>query len=212
MKTLIVLPTYNEAAPLLKHLELEQGEFRRITDETGVLIGGIGMLSTAVHLCAFCSQQMPKRIIMAGVAGYFSEALSPGDVVEVVSQQYGDLGTTDNNTFLDLNAMGLTYPTEIPNGRLTNTPQFNMLKPVSGISVNTVTGTMSTAEMLKKHFSVDVECMEGIALFWMCQKNNIPFSEIRAISNRVGQRNKTQWALEKAIANLTHFLMNHVVE
>ena len=45
--------------------------------------------------------------------------------------------------------------------------------------------------------------MEGAALFYVCLHEQIPFLEIRAISNYVELRDPTKWDIPLAIENLT---------
>jgi futalosine hydrolase len=44
--------------------------------------------------------------------------------------------------------------------------------------------------------------MEGAALHYVCLQENIPFLQIRSISNRVGERDKAKWEFKEAIKNL----------
>ena len=44
--------------------------------------------------------------------------------------------------------------------------------------------------------------MEGAAFFYVCLCENIPFLQIRAISNYVEQRNEKNWNIPLAIKNL----------
>ena len=44
--------------------------------------------------------------------------------------------------------------------------------------------------------------MEGAAFHYVCLQQKIKFLQLRSISNRVGERDKTKWAMKEAIANL----------
>ena len=50
---------------------------------------------------------------------------------------------------------------------------------------------------------MQIESMEGGALHYVGILTNTPFLQIRAISNEVGQRDKSRWQLEKALNGLT---------
>jgi futalosine hydrolase len=52
-----------------------------------------------------------------------------------------------------------------------------------------------------KH-SASLETMEGAALHYVCLMENIPFIQIRAISNVIGERNKKNWKIDDAVLNL----------
>ena len=81
-----------------------------------------------------------------------------------------------------------------------------LLKPVRAITLNTATGSEITREKLLKKFNPDIETMEGATFFYICSRENIPFLAMRAISNRVGARNKNNWKIDLAIKNLTEKL------
>ena len=44
--------------------------------------------------------------------------------------------------------------------------------------------------------------MEGGGLHYTCLQENIPFVQLRAISNDIGVRDKTKWDIRSAITNL----------
>ena len=44
--------------------------------------------------------------------------------------------------------------------------------------------------------------MEGAAFHYVCLQENIPFVQLRAISNFVGERDKSKWLMKEAIENL----------
>ena len=48
--------------------------------------------------------------------------------------------------------------------------------------------------------------MEGTAFFYACLLEQIPFLEIRAISNRVEARNRANWDIPLVIAHLNEVL------
>ena len=52
--------------------------------------------------------------------------------------------------------------------------------------------------------------MEGAAFHFVCLQQNIPFLQLRSISNKVGERNKTKWNLIEAIVNLNRELIDLV--
>ncbi len=52
--------------------------------------------------------------------------------------------------------------------------------------------------------------MEGAAFHYVCLQEKIPFLQLRAISNYVGERNKANWNLNEAIRNLNKKLIEIV--
>lgn len=50
--------------------------------------------------------------------------------------------------------------------------------------------------------------MEGAALHYVCLQEHIPFLQIRAVSNDIGQRDKSKWDFKASIATLNKELTN----
>jgi futalosine hydrolase len=49
--------------------------------------------------------------------------------------------------------------------------------------------------------------MEGAAFHYTCLQANIPFLQLRAVSNEIGERNKRNWSMQEAIENLNQKLL-----
>jgi futalosine hydrolase len=45
----------------------------------------------------------------------------------------------------------------------------------------------------------DIESMEGAAFHYVCLQEEIPFIQLRGISNLVGDRNKNRWQIPTAM-------------
>ncbi|NCW13547.1 MAG: hypothetical protein EBV82_10420 [Chitinophagia bacterium] len=61
-------------------------------------------------------------------------------------------------------------------------------------------------------YKASLESMEGAALHYMGRDLNIPFIQIRAVSNYVGERNKAKWKMKEAIYNLNETLLQYLDE
>ena len=72
-------------------------------------------------------------------------------------------------------------------------------KHVNALTVAVNAGTKTTIEKRIKKFKADIETMEGAALHYVCLQNNIPFLQIRTISNYVEIRNKDNWNIPLAL-------------
>ena len=80
------------------------------------------------------------------------------------------------------------------------------MKAVNAITVNTATGSDATRDKLVRKFNPDIETMEGATFFYICRRENIPFLALRAISNIVEIRNKSNWNIKLALLNLAEKL------
>lgn len=174
-----------------------------------VLITGVGMVATTFHLTKALADKKYHLVINAGIAGSFDPSITIGQVVEVVEDRFSEIGVEDKDKFVPAFEMGLLKPNEIPfkNGVLLNPDRsITSLSKVKGITVNTVHGNEDSIKKVNKIFSPQVETMEGAAFFYVCLQYGVPFVQIRGISNYVEERNKDNWDMELAIANLNQEL------
>lgn len=212
MKILLVAATDFEVIPLLKELpklfkEVKPGLYQNQRDEIRVLITGVGMMHTAFALGNLLTTYQPDFVINMGIAGAFDRNLKIGEVVNVVADFPADLGVEQaDGSFHDVFEMGLIEQNQAPyiNGRLYNTAisGFDFLPPVHAITVNKVHGNEESIQKIQKKYKADVETMEGAAFFYACLQMQLPFIQIRSISNYVESRNKENWNIPLAIENL----------
>lgn len=216
-KILIVAATPFEIEPFIAFLKKSATlKYNSLFGQNGyefdVLITDVGIANTAFQLGKAFGQKSYDFALNAGVAGSFNRKILRGDVVEVTSEQYGDLGVEEaDGSFKDTFEIGLMDGNTKPfkNNKLLNTNalKYKNIKQVSGITVQKVHGFMDSIEAVLKHYRVDVETMEGAAFFQACLTEGIAFSEIRAISNYVEPRNRENWLLKEAIENLNDYII-----
>jgi len=216
MNLLIVSATRFEIAPLLAYLrehliEFETDRFQQGDLQITIAVTGVGLTLTAYAMGRLLSQGSYNLAINVGIAGAFNQNLSLGDVVQVTSQQFGDLGAEEaDGSFLSIHQMGLIEANQLPfqNGKLINESamQSSFLPGVSSISVNKVHGYSPHIEQTRKQFPVDIESMEGAAFSYACLVEKQSFLEIRAISNYVEARNRANWKIDLAIEKLNEVL------
>lgn len=209
MHLLIVAATPYEVAPLQQHLqekaEVKKGFFRWKGLKIEFLVTGVGQLATAARLTQRLTRQQPDWVLNLGVAGSYRSDWPLGSVVQVVSERLADLGVEQaDGSFSDVFEMELWGQEEAPflHGKLHNpaAATFSFLPTAQGITVNKVHGhAPSIAALRQKYPDAEVESMEGAAVFFACLEAQLPFLEIRALSNYVEPRNKERWQLAKAI-------------
>lgn len=177
---------------------------------------GVGMLATAVSLTKLVLDEKPDLIIQAGIAGSFDAAVPLGKVIIVNEETVGDLGVEEDGKWKDVFDLKLeksSYPPferrKLPNPWLT---KFNLLKlpEVNSITVNEVSTNTERIQQLIKKYNPVTESMEGAALHYVCRQANIPFVQIRAVSNYIGERNKANWKMKEAIDNLNQVLLKYI--
>jgi futalosine hydrolase len=220
MKILITSATPFEIAPLRQHLNAQfwphsESLFQKEELEVTILVTGIGMTLTALNLGTLFAKQRFDLAINAGIAGAYSTSnLSIGNVVNVVSERFADLGVEEaDGHFTDVHELGLVDANAAPftNGELLNSSAgFDFLPKAKGLTVNKVHGYQPSIEAILKKYPADVESMENAAFFLACLMAGQPFLEIRSISNFVETRNRDAWNLPLAIKNLNDVLIEMV--
>jgi futalosine hydrolase len=84
------------------------------------------------------------------------------------------------------------------------------LKIAKGISVNQISTSKQMIKFYRDAFDPTTESMEGAALHYVCLMENVPFVQIRSISNYIGERNKKKWNMNESIINLNKALIKTI--
>jgi futalosine hydrolase len=174
-----------------------------------LLITGIGVASTIYNLTKSLLQTKYDFVIQAGIAGSFTDDLQRGEVVLVREDTFADCGVEEGGVFKNLFDSGLADENDFPftKGWLINENEFlnaGVLKTIKAITINKITNNATEINQQKNIFNADIESMEGAALHYVCLQTGIPFLQIRSISNKVGERDKTKWKMKEAIRNLNN--------
>jgi len=166
-----------------------------------------------VATAAWCSRVLAEGrydfALNLGLCGTFERSLPPGTVVHVISDRFSELGVEDGETLLTMEALPLLRDTELPftGDRPMNTQSprnegLRLLPAVDGITVNTVHGADRSIADVVARFKPQVESMEGAAFMYTCLIHEVPFAQVRAVSNIVERRNRASWQTEEAVRRL----------
>ncbi len=215
MKILIVAAASREVKQLSDKLEFIQSINANYTCHkygtllVDILITGVGNIFTTYNLTKALNATDYDLAINVGIAGSFDYFLEQGFVVNVIQDQFADLGVEEDNNFYTLSEKELMNENIYPFSReiLKNKGSFDIdevdsLIPVKAITVNTLTGNQEAIEKLKIKFNPEIITTEGAAFFYVCLLENMPFLQIRAISNFVEIRKIENWNIPLAIKNL----------
>jgi len=205
MKILIVSATEMEIEPANVQLK----NFTNIS----FYITGVGMLATAVSLTKLVIKHQPDLIIQVGIAGCFDTSIDLGKVVLVQEEIMGDTGVEENGEWKDLFQTKFIAPYDAPftNGRLINKhlSEYNKLQlpAVTALTVNEITTRAERIVQLKALYNPLIESMEGAALHYVGNDLNIPYLQIRGLSNYIGERDKSKWKIKEAVENANKVLL-----
>jgi futalosine hydrolase len=172
-----------------------------------VLISGVSAPVTMYHLTKKLLQDTYGLVIQAGIAGSFSGKIKKEEVVLVKQDAFADVGVEVKREFKTIFKLGLADENRFPfsDGWLVNDNQIlktTHLKVVSAVTVNKLSDRKKQTLQLKKIFNPDIESMEGAALHYACLNLKVPFLQMRSISNKVAERDKTKWKIKEAIKAL----------
>jgi futalosine hydrolase len=207
MEILLVAATSFEIQPTIDYLK---GNKRSVS--VIPLITGVGSLATSYALTRQLGSARPTLVIQAGIAGCLT-AKQPGEVLVVNEEVLADLGVWEDQRFKSLFEMRLADPEQSPftDGRLVN-PHASLLaitglETVRGMTVNEITTNAERLRWYQQNTGAVVESMEGGPLHYVCLQMDVPFLQLRSVSNAVGVRDKTQWNIPFAIARLNEQLI-----
>ena len=215
MYILLTAATSFEIDPTLALLEKSEYNFN--DHEIEVLITGIGQAAATYLLTYNLQNKRPDLVIQAGIAGNFTNELLLGQTVFVKQDAFGDLGMEEKEIFTSVFDAGFANKNNPPftDGWLINENPIldnTTLQIVKAVTVNKVSDSLVQKQQLINCFAPQIETMEGAALHYVCLQENVPFIQIRSISNEIGERDKTKWKMKEAIKNLNNELQKLINE
>jgi futalosine hydrolase len=208
-KLLLVCATSPEVAPTVDFLRnyTSENDNRYLINglDITLCITGAGMVQTAFELGRFEKNDFDFAVNL-GVAGSFQK-FSIGEVVNVTSDCFSELGAQDNDAFIRIDDLGLGTQQINPKLHL-HSPTIQKLKRANAITVNTVHGREESINKVILSHHPDVESMEGASFFLAANSFKWKCAQIRAISNQVEKRNRPAWDLPLAIKNLNEVIID----
>nr|WP_199156702.1 futalosine hydrolase [Pedobacter sp. ASV2] len=205
MKTLVVAATKAELTFIYQHFSLLEEDFVE-TKNFDVLVTGVGMVATAFALGKHLNTKY-NLVLNLGIAGCFDRKIDLGSLLNITQDTFAELGAENGEDFLTINELG--FGESIYNNKSTLTIDLPTAK---AITVNRVSGNEKSIASVVKRLSPTTEGMEGAAVFFACNQENIDCLQIRSISNYVEPRNKDNWKIGLAIKNLNDWAITFLSE
>lgn len=187
--------------------ELEIAPFIEKNPSADILITGVGSPATIYHLTKRIQLIDYDLVIQAGIAGSFDHTIQLGTVVLVKEDTFADVGIKTVAGLSTIFEEGFADKDQPPyiNGWLKNTNGLldSLAYPqVTGITINTITDNREDIMRQAAKFHPQIETMEGAALHYVCLMEEVPFLQIRSLSNYIGERDKSKWNMKAAIQQL----------
>jgi futalosine hydrolase len=147
-----------------------------------------------------------RAVLAAGIAGGFPGRAVVGATVLGVRAVAPDLGAQSPDGFISLDELGFGTAILPADPVLLTVLAARLPDAIHGdvLTVSMATGTTGTAAALaRRHPSAVAEGMEGFGVASACAITQVPFAELRAISNLIGPRDRSVWRIGDALHALT---------
>lgn len=152
-----------EKAEKINQIDDKLNTYRLDSKEFDLLCTGVGMVATSFHLGRVLASCKYDRMINTGIAGSFDNDIPLGSVVEVIEDQFPEMGAEDDANFLSLLDLELIEANEFPykSGVLSNEQKnWKLTYPkVKSITVNKVHGAKERIVKTVERFKPQIESM-----------------------------------------------------
>lgn len=142
---------------------------------------GIGPVEAAATTAALLSAFRPRAVLHVGIAG--GRGITPGSVVIGTEAVYADLSAA-----IPVVERVAADPALLAAARLA-------MPSATALPIAT-SGTVSHGPPVHEY---RVEGMEGFGVLRACQLAGVPAVEVRAISNDVGEGDRSRWMIRRAL-------------
>ena len=175
---------------------------------------GVGLVNTAQALTAALEHLNPALVLQIGIGGaYLASNLVPGDLALATQENYGELGVLTPAGWRPAEEIGIpllstdrdyynAYPLDPTRVAKAERILDQSGEPVARgpfVTVQQCTGRRDIGDAVAARFNAICENMEGVAAAHLCTLYAVPFLELRAISNRVEDRDKAAWEIPRAV-------------
>jgi futalosine hydrolase len=146
-----------------------------------------------------------RAVLSAGIAGGFPGRAEVGATVLGLRSIAADLGAESPDGFLPIEALGFGTSVLEADVALLKALMSALPQAIPGdiLTLATVTGTAATASALAERYpAAAAEAMEGYGVATAAANADVPFAEVRTISNPIGPRDRAAWRLAEAFAAL----------
>jgi futalosine hydrolase len=178
--------------------------------EVALLRTGVGPVSAAHALTLVLATERVEAVLGCGIGGaYPGSKLELLDIACAASETYGDLGALAPQGFLDMERLGFpTVDREPPLYNRLPVPILPLDRRLPFVTVSCCSGTPEAARDMERRTGGALESMEGAALAQVALLHDVPFGEIRAVSNLAGEREgwRAREAAERAQGALLQWL------
>ena len=172
-------------------------------EDVSALVTGVGPVEASAAIATALAHRPYRLVVNAGIAGAFDGAAAIGDGV-VVADDRMELAL-ESGAPLALPRGSTLADSAHSDPRLVALLAEKGFAALRGVTVSRVTSTDATARRLARD-GAQVESMEGFAALRAAARAGVAAIEVRGISNRCGDREKSGWNFAAGISGLQRLL------
>jgi len=196
--------------------------------EVALCAGGMGKANAAHAAALLLTKFEPRVLIVFGIGGaYASSGARIGDLALASEEIAGDEGVLTPEGFKGTQYIGIplvqtaqalvhnhfpatsTLLQRVHRGLSASRPSENV-HTGKFVTLSTCTGTNERARELESRYGALCENMEGAAAAQVAVLHNVPWLEVRSISNIVEERDLKQWDIPRAAQEVQQAILTIV--
>ena len=152
-------------------------------------------------------------ILQIGIAGCFDTNITLGTVFNVLEDQFLVGAWENEELFNNVDEMGFNSAFR-KSSRVKSFKTIELksiLQKCEGLTISTIESNKARIKVLKSAFpEALIESMEGAVVFELSNYLQTPAISLKAVSNYVGERDKSKWDFKTSISNL-HMATNDLL-
>lgn len=162
---------------------------------------GFGPIVSAIRTTQLIAEHSPKKVFLTGIAGSLDLRIPVGTSVEFDMAICFGIGAGTGDDFVSASEMGWSQWPDAP--QISDSIRLgddNVAACVPLLTCCSASANEHDVQLrLTKYPSAVAEDMEGFSVAAACRFAGIPLRVVRGISNRAGDRNKSNWRVRDAM-------------
>ncbi len=174
---------------------------------------GFGPVSAAARTSQLLGQRAPRFTILMGIAGSYAAETPIGSAIGFSEVAMYGIGIGAGAAFKPAAELGWAQFTSGNTAigdriELQTNARSQLLVTTSNASAD----PSEAAQKLQQYPTAMAEDMEGFGVAVACQLHHCPLAIFRGISNRAGDRDKSNWRIEAAIRSAAQMVRDFILE
>ncbi|HON18460.1 MAG TPA: hypothetical protein PK990_04745 [Salinivirgaceae bacterium] len=175
--------------------------------DTLVMITGIGTVQTVFYLTQVLQKIKVCKVLNVGIGGAYRHDFELGNTFHIIEDRFIDQIVETENEFRWWEEIGLEKNEVFHIGDLGHRI-INELPKAKSVTSDTIHANPKRINQIKQKCNPDIESMEGAAVAYVCSRLNVSSSQIRSVSNYIGERDKKRWKIQESTENINQIAIS----